>query len=254
MDEWFTVEAIDEDSWAISEYRHWEESHCYLLQGSERAVLIDTGLGVGNLGRVVRSLTELPVLVLTSHAHWDHVGGHRQFSQFAVHEAEKDWLNGGFPLPLSAVKQQLLRQPCELPADFRPEEYRIFRGEPQLLLQDGMTLSLGKRSLTVLHTPGHSPGHCCFYEAERGWLFTGDLIYAGCLDAFYPSTDPLQFYRSVQKVRRLKPERLFPGHHRLDIEPELIGAVEETFHALSEAGLLRHGSGLFDYGSFQIHL
>ena len=254
MDSWFTVEPIDGETWAISEYRHWEETHCYLLRGSERAVLIDTGLGVGNLERVVRNLTELPVLVLTTHAHWDHIGGHRQFAQYAVHGAERDWVTGGFPLPLSAVKQQLLRQPCDFPSAFRPDEYRIFQGEPQLLLQDGMELPLGNRSLTVLHTPGHSPGHCCFHEAERGWLFTGDLLYAGCLDAFYPSTDPLRFYRSVQRVRRLKPERLFPGHHRLDPEPELIGTVEAAFQELSEAGLLRHGSGLFDYGTFQIHL
>ena len=110
MDSWFTVEPNDGETWAISEYRHWEETHCYLLRGSERAVLIDTGLGVGNLERVVRNLTELPVLVLTTHAHWNHIGGHRQFEQFAVHWAEKDWVTGGFPLPLSA----LLPAPAQL--------------------------------------------------------------------------------------------------------------------------------------------
>lgn len=57
MSNWFTIEAIDAQTWCISEYRHWEEPHCYLLRGTDRAVLIDTGLGVGNLGQVVRKLT-----------------------------------------------------------------------------------------------------------------------------------------------------------------------------------------------------
>ena len=49
MKDWFTVEKIDEDTYAISEYQHWEETHCYLLCGTKRALLIDTGLGVANI-------------------------------------------------------------------------------------------------------------------------------------------------------------------------------------------------------------
>ncbi len=73
---WFTVERVDADTYAVSEYRHWEEPHCYLLLGRERAALIDTGLGVGDIRAVVERLTDLPVTVLTTHVHWDHIGGH----------------------------------------------------------------------------------------------------------------------------------------------------------------------------------
>ena len=61
MASWFTVERLDEDTWVVSEYRHWEHTHCYLLLGRERALLIDTGLGVAPLAPVVRELTGLPV-------------------------------------------------------------------------------------------------------------------------------------------------------------------------------------------------
>ena len=54
MGDWFTIEPLDGDTFAISEYRHWEETHCYLLLGTERALLIDTGLGVADIGAVVR--------------------------------------------------------------------------------------------------------------------------------------------------------------------------------------------------------
>ena len=86
MENWFTVEKLDRDTFAISEYQHWEETHCYLLCGRKKALLIDTGLGVSNLREVVESLTPLPVFVATTHVHWDHIGGHRLFARFAVHE------------------------------------------------------------------------------------------------------------------------------------------------------------------------
>ncbi len=88
MDDWFTVEQIDSQTFAISEYRHWEETHCYLVCGQERAALIDTGLGVSVLRGVVDRLTDLPVLAVITHAHWDHIGGLRGFGQIAVHEQE----------------------------------------------------------------------------------------------------------------------------------------------------------------------
>ena len=71
MDSWFTVEQIDQDTFVISEYKHWEETHCYLLSGTKRAILIDTGLGVSNIREVIDGLTKLPVTVITTHVHWD---------------------------------------------------------------------------------------------------------------------------------------------------------------------------------------
>ncbi len=82
---WFTVEPIDRDTFAISEWKHWEETHSYLLRGSDRAVLIDTGLGVSDIKQVVDSLTSLPIQVVTTHVHWDHIGGHGHFRDIAVH-------------------------------------------------------------------------------------------------------------------------------------------------------------------------
>ena len=121
MDDWFTVEKIEDDTFAISEYGHWEEAHSYLLCGTEAAALIDTGLGVADVKAVVGRLTALPVRVLTTHVHWDHIGGHGLFSDVAVHAAEAGWLNGQFPIPLQAVRRNLTRLPCEFPEGFDPQ-------------------------------------------------------------------------------------------------------------------------------------
>ena len=254
MGDWFTVEQIDGDTFAISEYKHWEETHCFLLLGNDRAVLIDTGLGVADIRQVVRSLTGLPVQVLTTHAHWDHIGGHALFPDFAVHEAEAEWLSGRFPLPPQAVRQNLLREPCVFPASFCAENYRVFQGTPTTVLHGGERLDLGGRVLTVLHTPGHSPGHCCFYEAGRGYLFSGDLIYRGCLYAFYPTTDPKLFRQSVQAVKGLDIKRILPGHHALEIPRNLIERIDCAFQTIADSGELAQGRGLFDFGDFQIQI
>ena len=254
MQDWFTVEMIDADTYAISEYVHWEEPHCYLICGAAYALLIDTGLGVADVRSVVNSLTALPVLAALAHAHWDHIGGCAAFEAVAVHEVERDWISGRFPLPPEMVKRNLTCRPCVFPETFRPADYRIFSGGPQHLLHDGDGLDLGGRKLSVVHTPGHSPGHCCFYEEERGYLFSGDLLYVGKLDAFYPTTDPRQFWRSVQKVRKLEFSRILPGHHTLDIPTGFADAVERAFSELEEQGMLEQGNGIFDFGAFRLHI
>lgn len=254
MNPWFTVEQIDDNSFTISEYRHWEEPHSYLLCGSDAALLIDTGLGVASIRQLTDRLTPLPISVVLTHAHWDHIGGLNQFQDFAVHEAERSWLAEQFPLSVEAVRASLMKEPCAFPADFLPERYCLFRGEPRRLLRDGECLRFGGRELLVLHTPGHSPGHCCFYEPARGYLFTGDMIYQGCLDAFYPSTDPQQFYQSAKRLQGLDVRRILPGHHALEIPISLLADVEAGLARLERAGKLCHGSGRFDFGSVQIHI
>lgn len=254
MEDWFTVEVIDDNTFAISEYKHWEETHCYLMCGTEKAVLIDTGLGVSNIRSVVDSLTTLPIMAVTTHAHWDHIGGHKYFEDIAVHEAEKEWLSVRFPIPLQVVKRNLMCKPCDFPKDFMLEDYQIFTRTPQYILHDGDYLDLGNRKLMVIHTPGHSPGHCCFYELDREYLFSGDLIYEGCLDSFYPSTDPQLFFQSVRKIQNLSIERILPGHHQLSIPVDLIDRIENGFSKLSDEGKLKQGNGVFDFGDFQIHI
>ena len=114
MNSWFTIDKIDAKTYVISEYHHPEETHCYLLNGNERSLLIDTGVGISNIYDEVINLTDKPVTVVATHIHWDHIGGHKYFSDFYVHSAEMDWLNGKFPLPLETVKEMVIDH-CALP-------------------------------------------------------------------------------------------------------------------------------------------
>ncbi len=86
---WFTVDKIDNNTYIISEYRHWEETHCYLINGTEQSLLIDTGLGICNIHDVIVKLTNQPVIAVATHIHWDHIGGHKYFPNFYAHSAER---------------------------------------------------------------------------------------------------------------------------------------------------------------------
>lgn len=253
MSDWFTIEAIDPDTYSISEYRHWEETHCYLLNGSARSLLIDTGLGICNVYEEVQKLTDKPVTAIATHIHWDHVGGHRYFPDFYAHKDELNWLNGDFPLPLETIKEMVLDR-CDPPECYNVDAYEFFQGRPKEVLAGGEEIDLGGRRIQVLHTPGHSPGHMCFWETARGYLFTGDLVYKDTLFAYYPSTDPAAYLLSLEKVAVLPVRRVFPAHHTLNIQPEILVRMRDSFRQIQAEGKLHHGSGTFDYGDWAVWL
>lgn len=253
MNDWFTVDQIDKETRIISEYRHWEETHCYLLNGSERSLLIDTGLGISNIYDEVVKLTDKPVTAVATHIHWDHIGGHEFFPDFYAHGAELNWLSGEFPLTLEQIKGMVVDR-CDIPEGYDVNNYVFFQGTPAKVLKDKETINLGNRIVQVVHTPGHSPGHMCFWEKERGYLFTGDLVYKDTLFAYFPSTDPDMYLNSLERVSALPVEHVFPGHHTLNIQPEILGRMRDAFRQLKAEGKLHHGTGTLDYGDWAVWL
>ncbi len=253
MSDWFTIDLVDTDTYCISEYRHWEETHCYLLNGSTHSLLIDTGLGICNIHEEVKKLATHPVIAVATHIHWDHIGGHAHFPVFYAHGEELNWLSGEFPLSIETIREMVVDR-CALPEGYDVSSYQFFQGTPTKVLCDGDGIDIGGRTIEVLHTPGHSPGHMCFWEEERGYLFTGDLVYKDTLFAYYPSTDPGAYLCSLEKIAALDVKKVFPAHHSLDVQPEILARMRNEFRGLKEKGQLRHGSGTFDFGDWAVWL
>ncbi len=253
MDNWFTIDQVDKETYIISEYRHWEETHCYLLNGSEYSLLIDTGLGICDIHEQVKKLTDKPIIAIATHIHWDHIGGHKFFPDFYAHEDELNWLNGEFPLPLEQIKGMVVDR-CDLPDGYDVNNYDFFQGKPTKVVKNNDVIDIGDRLVQIVHTPGHSPGHMCFWEKERGYLFTGDLVYKDTLLAFFPSTDPEAYLNSLERVSMLPVKHVFPAHHTLNIKPEILGRMSAAFRQLKADGKLHHGSGTFDFGDWALWL
>ena len=162
MYNWFTIDKIDENTYIISEYRHWEETHCYLLNGNMRSLLIDTGLGISNIYEEVLKLTDKPITAVATHIHWDHIGGHKYFSDFYAHADELEWLNGKFPLSIGTIREMVIDR-CDLPDSFCVDNYELFQGMPTKVLADHDMIDIGGREIEVLPFTGHTAGNLNSY-------------------------------------------------------------------------------------------
>lgn len=255
-DSWFTVNQIDNTTFAISEYGHWEQVHSYLLIGEEKAALIDTGLGIDNIKRITDQLTNLPIIVLTTHVHWDHIGSHGEFKNIYVHKDEEDWLvNGIKKLSIEQIRKDVSRDiTIPTPETFNPDTYKPFQGNPTGLLNDGDEIEIGNRKLTIYHTPGHSPGHISILDNSKGYLFTGDLLYDGTpVYAFFPTTNPVDLTQSLKKISNItNVTKIYGGHNTIGLDASLLQEVGNAVEELKEKDQVRFGTGIHKFKGFSV--
>lgn len=87
---WFTVKKLKANIWGIAEFEHFEEVISYLIVGSKKALLFDTGMGIKNIREVVTQITKNEISVINSHQHYDHVGGNNLFSNILTKDISSD--------------------------------------------------------------------------------------------------------------------------------------------------------------------
>lgn len=144
--------------------------HCFLVEGRDKALLIDTMTGLRGLPAFVTTLTDLPVEVALTHGHMDHAGGVFEFGRCYIHPADIPMLDGRtLPARVGYVRGQL--PPGEAPeaSAFVPDGPVEF-----VPLKAGDKLDLGGRALEVLHVPGHTRGSLCYLDTASGDFFAGD--------------------------------------------------------------------------------
>jgi glyoxylase-like metal-dependent hydrolase (beta-lactamase superfamily II) len=266
---WFNVAQIAPAVWQLSEPigriepRFGVETvNMHLVVGRECAALIDTGMGIGNLRDAIRELCHVPVIVCNTHFHWDHSGGNSQFDQIAIHEAEAIVL--AREQDVSGIRAQMAKPDVRtiLPVDFDGPVYRIAPTQATQTLLDGDDIDLGGRTLTVIHTPGHSPGHVSYYDAANGLLFSGDTAYCGAMYACFKGSDPFAFQQSAHRLAEIAPDvkLIAPGHNQIlqggQFVIDLAEAMDETMNGDVE-GLPPDdfiGGCEFRFGAFSVWL
>lgn len=176
--DWFEVYRVADDVFAIYEPGQFEEVMSFLILGSERALLFDTGLGIADIRRVVEQLTDLDVIVLNSHTHYDHIGGNHQFDTIYGRDTEytRGRAAGSDPQAVAGfLREGWVWKP--LPPEFSAADYRSRPFEIDRLVDEGDVIDIGGRRLEVMNTPGHAPDSICLLDRDNRMLFTGDTFY-----------------------------------------------------------------------------
>lgn len=232
---WYEVCRYQDGVTVVLESGHSENVRAYLIEGSERTIVFDTGMGVGDFSGLVQSLTQNEVLVVLSHTHFDHIGAAAAFDNVLVHESEADLLRIGYP----NVKYRPWFEPehmrgTPLPEGFDPDTAAIAGTEPSGFLRGGEVFDIGGRTLEVYHTPGHSPGGLSLFDPARGSLFPGDVVHLGALYAHRSYSDPAAYRESLRLLADLagKSRAVYPSHGTTPILPADVLRIHEAFEEI----------------------
>ncbi len=249
---WFEVYKIAPDTFAIYEPYQFEEAISYLAIGKKRAAVIDTGTGIGDLRQVVNELTELPVSVVNTHTHWDHIGSNSQFEETACFN-DKDCIRklregASHARLLPSITGDSIWKP--LPEGFDASTWKIPPVEPASLLEDSDLVDLGERALEVIYTPGHSPGSICLLDKKNRILFTGDTFFPGPLYAYPEDVNIDDYMASLRKLKSRMDEYdyLCSGHNDPWVKSEVIARVVKAFEDILEGkGEYKEDKGIRRY-------
>ena len=224
----------------------------YLVLGQEKALLVDTGMGVGSLKAVVDSITSLPVQVLNTHGHPDHAGGNAEFGPAMIHPADK--ATADRMANLAFRRADIAR----IAGSEHPEMINMLQPDSEngfIFIEDGHVIDLGGRRLTVHHTPGHTVGSVCVFDEATGTLFGGDTVQPNIGMMSIESAPPDALLAGLKKIAPLDVKRVMYGHNMpisvqegrtlLDtaitlLEGIIAGTAEYTLNERSGAAIKRY--------------
>ncbi len=252
-DPWFHVYRMEDGVFALYEPFNFQEVISWLIVGRSRALLFDTGMGMSRISTVVRELTRLPVTVVNSHSHYDHVGGNAEFTDIRSLETDFTTDNAdGIPHADVAIEVRpdaLCARELRVPFDTASYAIRPFRATSTV--RDGTVIDLGGRRLEVVAIPGHTPDAIALLDRARGHLWTGDTFYPGPIWLYFPGTDLGAYEASMTRLAALAPSltRLFPAHNLPVASPSVLPRVLDAFRQVraGAARLESRGDGLVEY-------
>lgn len=231
---YFAAEQIAESTWMIrSAFTADTPSLCYLLEGRDYALLIDTMMGWGNLKAFCETLTDLPVRLVNTHVHPDHTGGNFHFDLCYMHYRDIPY----FQQSLGYSRQEVFEQaraealPEYLERMVMDDNFRDALPMRVFPLCDGDVFDLGGRIIRVLECPGHTPGSIVLLDPVVRLAYTGDACNGNTLLEFANSMPVSVYMQSLLQLRTHLGEfdRMYGGH-------EIFGAdlVDEAIETVAK--------------------
>ena len=205
----------------------------YLIEGEDRSCLIDTGVGIGSLRKLVETLTDRPVFVLLTHGHVDHAMGAPEFDEVYMNFADKDTF---FSMRGIEGRKAYVQSKSPERFAFLTDEYFLAPGEPDFKdVKEGDVFDLGEITIEAFSACGHTPGSMAYLIREERTLITGDacntLTYM-----FFDTCSPIAVYKkdmeklldgTVGKFDRIYLNHGVPGNQDKDIISGVIDTAED---------------------------
>ena len=187
-----------------------EDIQMYLLLGSERAMLVDTGFGMSDLPELVKELTDLPLIVVNTHGHYDHAAGTPQFGKAYTHEAEHALIK-------ASVKG----------------EYELYP------VKEGDKFDIGGRVFEAVEIPGHRPGAIALLERSERLIVTGDNVVTTPVVMYMDDADVRVLLESEKKLASMRDafDTIYPGHGGAPISPAQIDCMIDCIEKYLEGGI-----------------
>ena len=233
-DPWFEVYKPAPNVFAIYESHQFEEVISYLIVGEKRALLFDTGMGIGDIKKITAHLTKLPVIVLNSHTHNDHVGGNWEFD--TIYGMDTDFTRTNARGSRADAQAELGPDAIcgTLPQGFDAKAYATRPWKITAYMHDRDKFDLGARTIEVMATPGHTPDAISLIDRADGLLFTGDTYYPAPIWLFRPETDLNAYAASIRRLGLLAPQvKLVLGAHNIPVaSPDVLTRLVAAFDSV----------------------
>lgn len=186
---------INDKTWRFED----DSVRFFLLCGSTKAALIDTGMNTPNARELAEGLTDLPIILINTHADPDHISGNSAFGEFYMSPAEED-------------------------------NYRHNGGKGKLIpVKEGDTIDLGSRTLRIIDIPGHTPGSIAILDEEFRVLISGDSVEDGNVFMFGPYRNIDNYIDSLRHLAKYdgQYDEVYAMHGSIPIKPDIVGKLIE---------------------------
>ena len=192
---------INANAWRIED----DGVRLFLLAGTEKALLIDSGMNLNNARDIAAGLTGLPLSLLNTHADRDHIGSNEQFDAFYMHPAEE------------------------------PVYRRSGKSGTIIPVREGDSLNLGDRELRIIHLPGHTPGSIAVLDVQNKVLISGDPIQAhGRIFMFGDHRNMEDYIASLEHLESFADQfdEIWPSHADIPVSPAVIRKLRDGAQAV----------------------
>ena len=237
---WFETYRLPGNVLGTCEVQHLQEVNHFIIQGSERSLVLDAGLGIVNSKPLIDELCTGEYQVINCHRHFDHAGNNWHFDEVLIpDEPLAIWQS-----QVGVEHKYLANQTdpdmfvFDYPEGFVPDDYWI-RPFNARVIEDGHVFDLGDRKVEVIYTPGHTEDHLMLYDHAFDILFSGDMIYLDVIYAQFGNdimghSNVPDYIASLERVKECFPNvrYIYTSHNDFSVPVDSIDRIHDALIAV----------------------